>query len=153
MRTGRLPKIVTDHFDFIISETKIVDSMSASKTLEEKWKICYQNQGFTLLNGGLKEAILGCPITAANWPVVSTQTKTYAPFGDARQLRRGQRVLYRWPVGQPGSDDYDLIQIERLGVVESTNHRKYIAIEPIAPLSKYASEWILPKMYLDFVPE
>jgi hypothetical protein len=48
----------------------------------------------------------------------------------------------------PRSEDYDPTQIERLGWIESTNHRKYIAVEPIAPLSKYATDWVRPENIL-----
>jgi len=95
MRTGQPPKVLADHFDFIVNETVNVATRQESRDLETVWKNRYIARGFTLMNGRPPVAIFGDPVTAANWPVVSTQNKSYEPFGNPRRLKRSQRVLYR----------------------------------------------------------
>ena len=105
-----------NNFTYDVLEDNI-DTKSELLRLEAKWIAFYKAKdpryGY---NGGWTGKMWGCPITAATFPIVSTQTKPYDPFF-VNESHIGQRVLYRWQK----KDDSE--QLERLG----TNPRCHLA--------------------------
>jgi hypothetical protein len=93
-------------------------------------------------NGGWKGEMYGCPTTAANFPPVSTLTKTCASF-PVNASHIGKVVLYRWQhkhcTAREKKEDPTLI--ERIGILHAVRNAR-VAILPIAPLSRYPCEWV-----------